>query len=74
MNGLKFYRLSKQYTLRSLSAASTVNPTRIHHAEHGRQLTTDEYERLAAVLGCPADVLPLPVTANPVRSVGAVHV
>lgn len=57
MTPIEYYRRSNKLSLRGLSAASQVSIAKLHHAEHGRDLSVDEYSRLASALKCPVDAL-----------------
>jgi transcriptional regulator with XRE-family HTH domain len=57
MSALEFLRRSRGLTLRALGAASQIRFTRLHYAEHGAALKSEEYQRLAAVLGCDVETL-----------------
>jgi transcriptional regulator with XRE-family HTH domain len=57
-------RKARGFSLRVLSAATKIHYVRLHHAEHGRELTYAELTRVARVLG--VDVVTLTSAAPPI--------
>jgi transcriptional regulator with XRE-family HTH domain len=57
MSQLQHYRRQRGLSLRGLAHLASINYSRLHHAEHGRELTAAEYDRLATALGCPREEL-----------------